>query len=77
VQHGLSGYFALALANAAMGLVLLATTVSLEIKDRASQIGLRTALGRRAGMVAVVIALSAAMVACADLIWVPMTRVIS
>jgi cellulose synthase (UDP-forming) len=77
VEHGLSGLFALSLANAALGLVLLVTAVFMEIKRRPSGIGLGTALARRAGTVVVVLALVAAMVFSAHLVWVPMTRVIS
>lgn len=72
------GYFGLALANAALGLALLKTTVFLEIREIAlDSNGLLGALRARAGVVACALALLALFAASGAEVWSPMVRALS
>jgi cellulose synthase (UDP-forming) len=68
------GYYLLALLNAAMGLVLVITTVALEIRD-APQRGVT--IRRRAGVIAAGAVLVVALATSTVLVWQPMMQAIS
>jgi cellulose synthase (UDP-forming) len=71
------GYYWLALANAAIGLVLVATTVALEVRRVSSEAGAWRALRLSAGVIAAVLALTALMSVSVLTVWTPMTHVIA
>jgi cellulose synthase (UDP-forming) len=75
--NGLRGYYWLALANSIIGLVLVATTVALEIRDVSSESGAWRALRLRGGVIVAVAALAGAMAMSVLSVWVPMTQVMA
>jgi cellulose synthase (UDP-forming) len=77
VGGGMSGYFGLALANAAMGLAVVAITVALDVRHIGAKIGLLRAARHRAGVIAAAFALLAFLAISALTVWEPMTRVIT
>jgi hypothetical protein len=73
----MSGYFGLALANAAMGLAVVAMTVALDVRHIGAKIGLLRAARHRAGVIAAAFALLAFLTISALTVWEPMTQVIT
>jgi cellulose synthase (UDP-forming) len=72
---GVQGYFGLALANAALGLVLLKTTVILEIREAAASSGrLLAAVRMRAGVLVCALGLFALLAISSVASWAPMMR---
>jgi cellulose synthase (UDP-forming) len=75
---GAQGYFGLALANAALGLLLLKTTVILEIREFAENgAGVFAAMRVRAGVLACSLGLLVLLTVSTVEIWAPVTRAIS
>jgi cellulose synthase (UDP-forming) len=75
---GVQGYFGLALANVALGLALLKTTVILEIHEfAASSDGLVAALRMRASVLLCAVGLLVLLAVSSVAIWEPMVRVLS
>lgn len=75
---GVQGYFGLALANAALGLVLLKTTVILEIREfAAGSHSLLAAVRMRAGVLVCALGLAALLAVSGVAIWEPMVRFVS
>jgi cellulose synthase (UDP-forming) len=70
------GYYGLALINAALGLGLLAMTLSLEIGQSADRLGIVDALRPRAGTVAVTIGLFALLAFSTMTVWHSMASVV-
>ncbi len=75
---GVQGYFGLALANAVLGLVLLQTTLFLEIREIAGQSdGLLAAIRLRAGVVTCAVALLGLVAVSSIVAWAPMVSALS
>jgi cellulose synthase (UDP-forming) len=75
---GVQGYFGLALVNAALGLVLLKTTVILEIRELAAgDGGVLAAIRVRAGVLSCALVLLVALALSSFAAWAPMIRVLS
>lgn len=75
---GVQGYFGLALVNAALGLVLLKTTVILEIRELAAgDGGMLAAIRVRAGVLSCALVLLVALAFSSFAAWAPMIRVLS
>lgn len=78
VQGGVQGYFGLALVNGVLGLVLLQTTLVLEIRELAAgPAGMRAALRMRVGVLACAGALLACLAFSAIAAWTPMISAVS
>jgi cellulose synthase (UDP-forming) len=78
--HGdphMRGYYLLALANAALGLVLVATTLALEVRHVTAEAGVRQALRMRFRVVAATIALAVLLVVSTVEVWTSMVQAIS
>ncbi|HEY3729522.1 MAG TPA: glycosyltransferase family 2 protein [Solirubrobacteraceae bacterium] len=71
------GYCLLALLNAALGLVLVITTVGLEIRAAAAGADRRTTIRRRTGVIAASGLLLVSLVVSTVLVWQPMVQAIS
>jgi cellulose synthase (UDP-forming) len=74
---GVRGYFGLALANAVMGLVLVASTVALEIRQIAADVGARRAVRLRGGVVAAALAMLGLLTITVLVVWAPLAHVIT
>ena len=75
---GVRGYFGLALVNALLGLVLLKTTLVLEIRELATgPNGIRAAVRMRAGVVTCALALLGCVAVSMIAAWTPMLSAIS
>ncbi len=77
-QGGVQGYFGLALVNGVLGLVMLQTTLVLEIRELAAgPAGMRAALRMRVGVLACAGALLACLAFSAIAAWTPMISAVS
>ncbi|HWF34790.1 MAG TPA: glycosyltransferase family 2 protein [Solirubrobacteraceae bacterium] len=74
---GMRGYYWLALANAIIGLVLVATTATLEMRRISCESGAWRALRVRGGVIVAVVALAALMSISILSVWAPMVKVIA
>jgi cellulose synthase (UDP-forming) len=74
---GVQGYFGLALVNALLGLLLLKTTLVLEIRELASGPGIRAAVRMRAGVLTCALLLLGCLAASTIAAWTPMLGAIS
>jgi cellulose synthase (UDP-forming) len=76
--HAIRGYFGLALANTAIGLVLLATTVGLEVRERARELGsVRAAVRAREGTLIVTFGLGVLLAYSSAALWAPIVQSLS
>ncbi len=73
----IAGYYGLALINAALGLVVLATTLSLEFKDHVSRVGILSALRWRGGVAVTAVALAVLLGFSIWSVWETMVTVLS
>jgi cellulose synthase (UDP-forming) len=74
---GMHGYYWLALANAMIGLLLVATTVALEIRQISRDAGAWHALRVRGGVILVLLAVVSLAGVSVLAVWAPMTEVIT
>lgn len=74
---GVRGYFGLALANATVGLIVVATILAMDVRETAAVSRWRTAVRARAGMLVTVSGLAAAITVSAVTVWGPLTRAVS
>jgi hypothetical protein len=74
---GMDGYYWLALANAIIGLLLVAITVTLEICQISRDAGAWRALRLRGGMILVLLAVVSLAGVSVLAVWAPMTAVIA
>jgi cellulose synthase (UDP-forming) len=73
----MSRYYWLAIANAIIGLIVVATTLALEIRTTSMTAGVGRALRLRAGMIIALLALGAVMTVSVLAVWTSIAKVLS